>query len=185
MPLYPGKQGLQAVRPDLLGEALVVQSLLWTEAERLLEAVLADSAAQPVRRHALTVLSRLSSQRPDLHEILTEALVQHFVHCYRDILTVAIETAGDLPLLAEAAFRRLPLVSQSQLADLLKPMLGKKSVQLAGLACAVSGFLVEKAGRKYSKKKNDNCMAEYASTLINHSVDLHWAGRNEQAFVCA
>ncbi|MCI5167572.1 MAG: hypothetical protein D3903_16140, partial [Candidatus Electrothrix sp. GM3_4] len=117
--LYPGKQGLQAVRPDLLGEALVGLTLRRTGAGNLLDAVLSHDVDKSVRHHALTVLARLSDQRPNLHETLINALSRHFAHCYHEILLVAVETGGDLSLLAEAAFNRLPRAAQSQLAGLL------------------------------------------------------------------
>ncbi|MCI5124931.1 MAG: tetratricopeptide repeat protein, partial [Candidatus Electrothrix sp. AR5] len=183
IPLYPGKQGLQAVRPDLLGEALVGMALRRNGAGNLLDAVLSHDVDKSVRHHALTVIARLSDQRPDLHETLIDALSRHFAHCYREILQVAVETGGDLSQLAEIAFNRLPWAAQSQLAGLLKPLLIEEaSVQLASLACAVSGFLVKKAQLKYTKKKkNVKCMAEYAGRMLNHSVDLCWAGRRELA----
>lgn len=186
VPLYPGKQGLQAVRPDLLGEALVSQTLLGMEADELLDAVLSDSASQPVRRHALTVLARLSGQQPDLYETLIEALSRHFRHCHDDILSVAVETGGGLSVLAEAAFKRLPLAAKSQLAGLLEPKLKEESVQLAGLACAISGFLVENAGRKFrQRKKRIKSKVEYAGALLNYSVNLHRVGQDEQALMSA
>lgn len=182
VPLYPGRQGLQAVRPDLLGEALVGQSLLRPEASGILDAFLTSAAGQPVRRHALTLLARLSSQRLDLDETLTDAFVRHFAHCYQDIVTVATETTGRLPILAEAAFIRLPLGAKSQLAGVLSPLLKEESVQLATLACSVTAYLVEKSRQKLRKKKtNIDCLAAYASALMNHSVTLVRAGRNEQA----
>lgn len=50
----------------------------------------------------------------------------------------------------------------------------------------MSGFLVEKAGRKYlKKKKNVKCRANYACTLIKYSLHLHRAGRNAQSLACA
>ena len=184
-PLYPGKQGLQAVRPDLLGEALVGQSLLQPGVERLLDAVLGDNAAQAVRRHALTVLSRLSYQRPDMHEVIVQALMRHFGRYYQDILAVATETVGSLPLLAEIAFTRLALASKSQLAGLLSPRFQEESLQLAGLACAVSGFLTEKTKQKFLKKKSTECMADYAGALGNYAVDLYRTGRNDKALDAA
>ncbi|MBK7236167.1 MAG: glycosyltransferase family 4 protein [Sterolibacteriaceae bacterium] len=45
-PLYPGTQGLQPVRPDLLGEALVAQVLLRSDANVLFDAVLARHGRQ-------------------------------------------------------------------------------------------------------------------------------------------
>ncbi len=181
VPLYPGKQGLQAVRPDLLGEALVAQALVGSDAPRLLDAVLSSSASQKIRRHSLTVLARLSDKRPDLHETLTDALTRNFAHCYQEILTVVIETAGYLPAAAEAAFARLGPAAKSQVVGLLDPHLQQESVQLAELGCAVKEFLVNKARQTLEKNKKPELLARYAGVIINYSVSLHWVGRDEQA----
>ena len=103
-------------------------------------AVLANAATNSIRRNALTILARLSDQRLDLHEILVEAFVNHFGHCYQEIVAVGKETASRLPTLAELAFARMSSVSKSQAAGLLAPLLADKSIQLAGLSCMVSGY---------------------------------------------
>ena len=150
--LYPGKQGLQAVRPDLLGEALVAQALLRPEAAGLLDAMLANSACQLIRHHTLTVLARLSIQHHELHETLVEALVHHFAHCYQDIVAVATEAPSHLPVLAEAAFARLQLATKRQIASLLVPLLSEESVQLAQFACLVTEYLLGKCNQKYLRE---------------------------------
>ncbi len=185
IPLYPGKQGLQAVRPDLLGEALVAQALLRPEAANVLDAVLDKSAVQPIRRNALTVIARLSSQRLDLHETLSESLASHFSHCCQDIVSVITETNGQLPLLAETAFTRLSPAVKSQVAGLLSPMLREESVQLAELSCLVTEYLAEKGRQKQLKKSNIENRATYAGALINHSVSLSRTGRDKQTLSCA
>lgn len=185
VPLYPGKQGLQAVRPDLLGEALVAQALVGSGAPRLLDAVLSNGSPQTIRRHSLTVLARLSDKRPDLHETLADALARHFAHCYQEVLTVAIETAGQLPTVAEMAFTRLQLAVKGQVAGLLEKPLLNESVQLAGLSCLVTEFLAEKARDKWLKKNTVDNAAIYAEELGQHSISLTRSGRNEQALSCA
>ena len=185
VPLYPGKQGLQAVRPDLLGEALVAQALVGSGASRLLDAVLSNGSPQTIRHHSLTVLARLSDKRPDLHETLADALAYHFAHCYLEVLVVATETHGHLPALAETAFARLQPALKSQVAGLLEPQLRQESVQLAELGCLVTEFLVEKSRQKLLKNRNTDCQANYAGKMVNHSVSLFWVGRNDQALDCS
>jgi hypothetical protein len=176
-PLYPGRQGLQAVRPDLLGEALVAQALLRGEGTSLLDAVLAPHASQGVRRHTLTVLSRLSSQRLDLHEVLVEALVRHAGQCLQDAAVVATETPGDLPRLAQQAFARLARAIKSRVAGLLSPLLREESVQLSELACVVWEYLVGKTGHKQSRKALSAASnREYAKVLTNYAIALARAG---------
>jgi tetratricopeptide (TPR) repeat protein len=181
-PLYPGKQGLQAVRPDLLGEALVSQALLCPEAATLLDAVLANSASPPIHRYALTALARISSQRPDLQETLVEALVRHFPNRYEDTVAVAKETTGHLPKLVEIAFDRLKPSVKSQVAGLLKLPLQKESVQLAELNYLVMEYLEGKSRQKLEKKADsiDNMMSR-AMDLGNYAVALHRTGRAKQA----
>lgn len=185
VPLYPGKQGLQAVRPDLLGEALVAQALLGFDAPRLLDAVLSNGSPQTIRRHSLTVLARLSGKHSDLYETLVDALTRNFAHCYKEILTVAIETAGNLPAVAETAFARLEPTVKSQTAGLLEPHLQQESVQLAELGCLVTEYLVEKYQLKYLKKQNIDSQAGYTQKMSNYSVILSWAGHNDRALDCA
>ena len=129
--LYPGKQGLQAVRPDLLGEALVSNALLQPESANLLDAVMGSSSTQVIRRNAMTILARLSSYRMDLHESLVEALARNFSNCAQDLVAVAIETSGLMPALAEIAFNRLTPDYKSRVAGLLRPLILEESVQLA------------------------------------------------------
>jgi hypothetical protein len=181
-PLYPGRQGLQSVRPDLLGEALVAQVLLRSEATSLLDSVLSQSAAQSVRRNALTVLAHLSAQRAELHEILVEALVRHFAHCTQEIVAVATETTGQLSRLAEIAFTRLPPATQSQVTGMLTPLLRDESVQLAQLQRLVTGYLTEKWRQRQTKKSlSSGEMASYAQALVNHSIALARIGNNDEA----
>jgi tetratricopeptide (TPR) repeat protein len=180
--LYPGTQGLQALRPDLLGEALVAQALLHQGGEQILDAVLEGAASRPIRRNALTVLARLSNQRQDVHEILTEALKRHFGSCCQDIFIVAAETNSLLPELAEAAFMQLPFANKSQVAGLLKSSIMEESVQLARLNCAISGHLVEQSKKHFEAKRgNQERMAEYAANLVNHALNLGRIGRSEEA----
>jgi tetratricopeptide (TPR) repeat protein/glycosyltransferase involved in cell wall biosynthesis len=180
-PLYPGKQGLQAVRPDLLGEALVSQALLQDESATLLDAVLSNSA-RPIHRYALTVLARISGKRPDLQETLVEALVRHFPRCYESIVEVAKETTGHLPELAEIAFNRLKTATKSQVAGLLKRQMEEESVQLAELNYLVMKYLEEKSCQKLSKKVGSIGYTEaHAGDLGDLAVALHRTGRAKDA----
>jgi len=180
--LYPGTQGLQPLRPDLLGEALVAQALLRPGTDTLLDAVLSGSATQPVRRNALTVLARLSGHRLDLQETLVDALSRQFRHCCRDIVGVSSETASRLPELAEGAFGRLSSSAKSQVAGVLTPLLKEESVQLAELSCLVSEYLAEKARERFERKSgHPDHMADYAVSLVNYAMYLNRTGRYQLA----
>lgn len=182
IPLYPGKQGLQSVRPDLLGEALVARALSRPDAGDLLDAVLGKNASQSMRLHALTVTARLSDHYEELHEILIEALARHFIHCWQEFIVVATETPSSLPALAEAAFVQLPIRIRSQVAELLKRPAQRESVQLAKFYCLVNESLVAKAERKYQERIHDiEALNGYAASLGNFANALGRAGDREKA----
>jgi tetratricopeptide (TPR) repeat protein len=180
--LYPGVQGIQALRPDLLGEALVAQALLRSDGDHLLDAVLTRSSNQTIRRNVLTVIARLSTQRLDLKEILVDALSRHFHYCYNDIVAVSTETTSLLPSLAEEAFERLTPGNKSQVAGLLEPLLLEESVQLANLNCLIAKFQAEKAYNKLDKKsRNKDRIYEFARTMGNYAITLSRVGQDQQA----
>ncbi|MDD5057630.1 MAG: tetratricopeptide repeat protein [Sideroxydans sp.] len=187
IPLYPGKQGLQAVRPDLLGEALVAQALLRPTAIDLLKAVLGKDASQPIKSNALTALARLSDHYPELNETLIEALVRNFTHCWQEFLIVATETPSNLPVLAEASWVRLPSNTKDQLAGLLETQVTENSVQLAQFNCLVTHCLMEKLRNKHLKNINNiQALSEYANALNKYANSLNNAGRGNEAlpFTC-
>jgi glycosyltransferase involved in cell wall biosynthesis len=180
--LYPGTQGLEALRPDLLGEALVAQALLRPGADTLLDSVLSSIAAQPIRRNALTVLARLSTNRLDMGETLIEAISRQFRYCYQDIIAVSTETPSRLPTLAESAFERMSSGDKSQVTGLLAPLLLEESVQLAELSCMVLGYLVEKSREKFERKPNNlERAAEYAQATVNYGINLARIGNYQRA----
>ncbi len=180
--LYPGTQGLQALRPDLLGEALVAQALLRPGADTLLDAVLDNTATRSIRRNSLTVLARLSTQRRDLGETLVDVISRHLRHCYEDMVGVSTETSSRLPALAELAFARLSSIDKSQVAGLLAPLLTEESVQLAELSCLVTEYLVEKSRDRFKKKPgNLDRMADYARALGTYALNLSRIGRYQQS----
>jgi glycosyltransferase involved in cell wall biosynthesis/tetratricopeptide (TPR) repeat protein len=180
--LYPGTQGLQALRPDLLGEALVAQAVLRPDGDVLLDAVLSSSATQSVRRNALTIIARMSDERADVHETIVTVLSRRLENCTAELVAVGTETASRLPELAEDAFQRLSSSAKSQVAGSLRRLLPEKSVQLAGLSCLVFGHLFHKARQKYEHKQNNpDRMYEYANALDSYGVVLCDSGRYEDA----
>jgi glycosyltransferase involved in cell wall biosynthesis len=175
--LYPGAQGLQALRPDLLGEALVAQALLRPEGEILLDAVLSSSATQFIRRHALTVLARLSTERVDVDEILLSALTSRLGHIAADLVAVSTETTSRLPELAELAFGRLSPAMKNQVAGSLKQSLELGSIQLSGLNRQVFEHLAERARDRMEKRpSNTDRMFDYAEALYNYALALNYVG---------
>ncbi len=180
--LYPGTQGLEALRPDLLGEALVAQALLRPEGDVLLDSVLGSSATQAVRRNSLTVLSRISAERFDVDEILIAGLSRQLGNCGVELVAVSAETAGRLPKLAEITFQALPSATKNQVAGSLRQSLKDESVQLAGLGCLIFEHLAEKARERLEKKPKDAVrMFQYAGAVNVYVVHLDRVGDFKRA----
>jgi hypothetical protein len=180
-PLYPGSgnQRLPAMQPDLLGEALVAQTLLQAQGARLLDAVLREDTLQ---YSALTVLARLSGHRPDVEGVLVAGLTRNFSKCCRTVLVVAVETQGKLTALACAAFRGLTSAGQSQVAGLLSSFFEYESVELARLDYEISLSEKNKADKKLAKKPRDvGAKQGYAKSLDNLSLALHRIGKDAEA----
>ncbi|WP_167631834.1 tetratricopeptide repeat protein, partial [Mariprofundus ferrooxydans] len=186
MPLYPGAQGLQEVRPDILGEALVAKALQRPAADDLLDSMLGKDSTQLVRRNALTVIARLSDHYQELNETLTEALVRHFAYSCQEIVTVASETPSLLSELAEKAFARLPPNTKSQVSGILESRVHEESVQLGGLYCLVNKHLVSKFSKKLQRKNfNINLLEAHAKALGNYANSLFRIGCNNEALSLA
>jgi tetratricopeptide (TPR) repeat protein len=176
--LYPGNIGLQPLRPDLLGEALVAHELLQPSGISLLDALLGARSTTSQRRNALTVLARLSNHRLDLTETAVRSLARSFLTCAVDLINVAAQTDSRLPEWGESAFARLTVPIRNQSAGLLMPRMKYESVQLSRLACAISESVVEQAKIKMHKKAADkNTMAQYAESLRFRAIYLRRAGR--------
>ncbi|HEX8209943.1 MAG TPA: tetratricopeptide repeat protein [Longimicrobium sp.] len=177
--LYPGQQGLQPLRPDLLGEALVAYSLLQRSGERLFDALLDPARGTAHRRGALTVVARLSNHRPDIESAVVQSLTRKFVPCATDLVNVATQSDSLLPKWAEQAFTRLSPPSRAQVVGVLLPLMKDESVQLAQLACAVSEAEVEKIKVKLQRKPQDwELRADLARALVRLSIKLARAGRS-------
>jgi tetratricopeptide (TPR) repeat protein len=180
--LYPGQQGLQPLRPDLLGEALVAHSLLQSGGAGLLDALLGPGNHSAQRRSALTGLARLSNHRPDVEATVVQSLARSFVSCVVDLVNVATQGDSLLPNWAEHAYTLLSHPVRSQAVGLLSPLLQYESVQLAQLACAISSAELEKHKSRVDKKPSDTSLrASYARALMNHAVRLARAGRDALA----
>jgi glycosyltransferase involved in cell wall biosynthesis len=180
--LYPGNQGLQPLRPDLLGEALVAHELLQPSGMSLLDALLGSRSTTSQRRNALTVLARLSNHRLDLAETAVRGLARSFLSCAVDLINVATQTDSRLPEWGESAFARLTVPNRNQSAGLLMPHMRYESVQLSHLTSAISESVVEQARNKVHRKAGGlDSLAWYAEALRLHAISLGRAGRSASA----
>jgi glycosyltransferase involved in cell wall biosynthesis/tetratricopeptide (TPR) repeat protein len=176
-PLYPGSNGIQPLRPDLLGEALVAQALLSSNGSTLLDTLLGAASNRAERRSTLTVLARLSVYRRDLETTVAVSLARNLVASAADILAVAVQHDSCLPEWTEHAFLSLSLQMRNQAVGVLLPHFHYESVQLAKLACAVSSAEVAKLYKKLQNKPKDKELrGRYARALHTHAVDLSRAG---------
>ncbi|WP_340124190.1 tetratricopeptide repeat protein [Methylobacter svalbardensis] len=183
-PLYPGRQGLQPLRPDLLGEALVARSLNTStdSGEAQLSFALGKTASDLRRCHALTVLNRAASRRPELQSQLTECLRQHFASSITAIVKVGQESGEPLAEAACSAFEQLKPAVRQQVVGVLLPVLPEKSVYLAKLALHVTQAKAESAGIQMEKHPQDlSKIKAYADALINLAIRTTNMGQDELA----
>ncbi|WGG48571.1 tetratricopeptide repeat protein [Rugamonas sp. DEMB1] len=183
-PLYPARQGLEGLRPDLLGESLVAQVLQSDGEDELLDAVLSQKS-QAGRRASLTVLARTLRNRDVLEDIIENALVRNFRNVAHELVAVCIETPSPLPKIVEAAYSRLERKDEWQAAGLLAPYFEHEIFPLTGLEVLVSRTLLakaEKAVRGGQLRKNK---ADYAGALLNLSLALKRDGRMNDALVAS
>ncbi|OAI03591.1 tetratricopeptide repeat protein, partial [Methylomonas methanica] len=175
--LYPGTQGLQSIQPDILGEALVAQSLQLTTGMDLLNVVLGKSAEKTVQHHALTVLARLSLHAPELDSVLMRAIQNNFVACCLELVDVAVQTHSRLPELAQLAFQLLTPQQKSQAAVLLEKRFEHESICLAELAYEMAFFIKEKSAHRLQKKPTDiQLLSKHAADLRSLAVDASRLG---------
>nr|WP_262966393.1 tetratricopeptide repeat protein [Methylobacter psychrophilus] len=183
-PLYPGHQGLQPLRPDLLGEALIARSLNTSTNNGLaqLDFALGKSTSDLRRYHALTVLTRTTARRPELQSQLTECLRQHFAILALAIVKVGQETGEPLAEMACSAFEQLQPAIKQQIVGVLLPALPDESVYLAKLALYVTQAKAESTKLQKEKHPQDlRKIKAYADALINLAIRTTNMGQDELA----
>lgn len=183
-PLYPDRQGLQGLRPDLIGEALVAGTLLGFGGADLLDTVLSKGGAR-VRQACLTVLARLLRNRTDISTVLEDVLVKNFMICADDLVTVCIETPSELPLTIERAFLRLPNTHQWQVAGILGPRFRYENFPLADLAALIADSNVNKVAELCLKKPSLDNSEKHAEALSVLSLALKRKGNHDDALLAS
>lgn len=180
--LYPDKQGLQGLRPDLIGEALVAQSLLASNGSMILDVVI--SGEKKIRQSGLTVLSRLLRNRTDLASLVEEALTKKFTLCIDEVISVCIETPSSLPEIVQSAYEKLSNPQKLQAAGILEDRLHHEVLQLTGLDVVVSKTIAEKRARQVRGNVEED-FARYAAAVKNLSVAYFRDGRSDEALASA
>ena len=180
-PLYPGRQGLQGLRPDLVGEALVAHAVLSINGPALLDAVLGASPSK-ARYAALTVLARASKQRADLALPMEEALERNFARCASEVLRVCVDTPNELPHLAKRAYVRLAPAVAQQIAGVLLPSFESEVVPMTGLEVEMRRTVHDAAKRRADKRNATiNDKASFASAIGNLGEALRRDGKDKCA----
>ncbi len=183
-PLYPASQGLQAVKPDILGEALVAEMLMKPAGTTLLSAVLSQSASSTVKLNALTVLARLSLYKETLDSVIIAAFTQHLTGISHQLVKVAVETDSRLAKLAVIAIGQLKTNEQNAVAGQLVGLLPDDSVALNFLHCEIRRIIYEKEQKKFDKKpKAIKVQASFAAALYNYALLLSNIGNNDEACI--
>jgi hypothetical protein len=185
-PLYPGRQGLGALQPDLLGEALVDRQVLGMEGEALLDAVLGEKSSTTQRTHALTILARLLRSRSNVSVPLEAALSKHFVRCAQPLFEVCIQTPSPLPTIAERSFKNLKFTVALQVAGILEHNFKYQVLPLAGLELLIRD--TQKIQASYRCQKPKPSIDDWnvlGLTLTNLSIAHSQLGKSDQALAYA
>ena len=178
-PLYTDRPGLQGLRPDLLGEALVASTLSGPHGAQLLDAMLSKDDSQ--RHHtSLTVLARVLPRHPELSTVLEAALKRHLTSCAAELLAVCAESPSPLAPLAEQVYRQLPKQQRWQIAGAVGKKLEFNVPSLLTLKVVLCENVLEKARQKLSPDKPQT-LSDYAAALVQLSIALHYQGEPDAA----
>lgn len=166
LPLYPGRKGLSALKPDLIGEALVAQRILGIDGDGLVDAALGSSQSA-IRYSGLTCLARALKHRPDIISAVCAGLVRNYHLCGKELIRVCVENEGGISLAAAQAFDALPFSARSQVAEMLTADFKQEIIPLAALDVAIEKTNCDVARRKAEKSSGDKASVYYATCLLN------------------
>jgi len=178
-PLYTDRPGLQGLRPDLLGEALVASTLSGPHGAHLLDAVLSKDDAS-LHHTSLTLLARVLARQPELGPLLESALKRHLTSCAAELLAVCMETPSPLAALAEQVYRQLPKQQRWQIAGAVGKRLEFNVPSLLTLKVVLCENVLEKARQKLNPDKPQT-LSDYAAALVQLSIALHYRGEPDAA----
>jgi tetratricopeptide (TPR) repeat protein len=180
--LYPDRQGLQGLKPDLIGEALVAQSLLTSNGSTILDVIIRSE--KKVRLAGLTVIARILRDRADLNSMIEDALTRRFSSCIDEVIAVCVETPSPLPDIVKNAYQKLSNPQKLQTAGVLEQRLHYEILELTGLDVEVSKTIVEKE-LKRSKRHSEEDTLRYGSSIMNLSIAYVRDGKSDEALATA
>jgi glycosyltransferase involved in cell wall biosynthesis len=187
-PLYPGRQGLQPLRPDVLGEALVASGLMSQGAELLLDAVLGAGTTTTKREHALAVLARSVRSRPSLENSLGDAMQRHFTRIWQEIIKVGAETGSPTMEIACRAFTSLPNAAKVQVAGPILSELKASSINWDSLGLLAADTLVEQSKNRLARSSpsgRDAARVAHTDALKNRASARHYSADDAGALADA
>lgn len=125
---YPLEGGIDALRPDILGERLVAQEL--ARDDELLDLALGEGADAPTRTAALSVLTRLAQHSEDGDLWLRRGLERHLSACAETAVKVAVKTGDPCGRILAELLDAAPVRDRRLMCDRLVEMLPDQTVVL-------------------------------------------------------
>ena len=178
---YPLDGGIDALRPDILGERLVAREL--ARDDELLDLALGDGA--DARTAALSVLTRLAQHNEGGDLWLRRGLERHLGACAETALAVAVKVGDPCgPVLGEV-LDASPAAVRLALCDRLHPQLPEQTVALLELAEVISRQRLTavrsipgrvpknpKQRARLSERVHDYAMRQYRLGRLDEAHDL-------------
>ena len=162
--LYRRDGGIDALRPDLLGEQLVAEAP--AADDELLDVALGPASPSAAARHALTVLTRLAQHAPAERQWLKAGLQRHLSLRLREAVEVGMETGSPLPELLAEVIAQAPRSASLAAVNELRIAIPKETANLTTLAAEVARLhvsFVEDKGNRKGRKALARLLAAYES----------------------
>ncbi|SCZ52913.1 tetratricopeptide repeat protein [Thiohalomonas denitrificans] len=173
---YPLRGGIDALRPDLLGERLVVKELI--KDDELLDVVLCAGADEQVARSALTVLTRMARTNATDEEWLRRGLERHLEAQAQSAVDIAIEIGDPIGRIMAAVLEQSPKGRQHQVAMHLN--LPRATVSLRELALVAARVRVNRLADK-GRPRGQKAVVQLFKAYLELGKRLGDVGNHEEA----
>ena len=176
---YPEGGGIDALRPDLLGETLVGQELV--RDDEVLDLLLGNTSDDAIRTSALLVLARLARRQPSHAVWLKTALQRHLNLICRVAVPVTMAIGEPLgTLIVDALNIAASKRQQAPAVEALLQRLPAKTVALSDVALVVAQLHLERLKRKGSPT-GDKQKSQLVLAQMNFSYRLIESRREKEA----
>jgi tetratricopeptide (TPR) repeat protein/glycosyltransferase involved in cell wall biosynthesis len=178
--LYPKKNGIDAVQPDVVGERFAADEC--ARDERLLAALFGAASSSAWREAALTRLTRLVQHDPSQASWVTHSISQYLAECATVVVKVAIETGDPAGMLYADALASASRGRQYQVASRLAPLLPWDTISLRELADQVAEIrLRHELDKRHTRTLEDDVrLADMYMDVAKRKRDL---SKHEDALV--